>query len=158
LNAALLDAEVHERGYQLSGDPAQREACRAAVPRAQDAARQLRMLTADEAGQQRRLDALEPVLDRRLALLRGTLALAAGPLETAVERPVNGESKRALDELRTLLTAVRDDALSMLAQQSARSEALGWWLGLATGLASALTLGGAAAALLLSNRAAARRL
>jgi PAS domain S-box-containing protein len=158
LHAALLDAEVHERGYQLNGDRADLDACRAALPLARLAAQELRTLSADNAGQQRRLDTLEPLVDRRLALLHDTIESAGSRIKPAAERANNNEGKEILDKLRPLLTAIRDEELSQLGERSAQSEAALWWLALTTNVASLLTLIGGAGALLPIDRSTARRL
>ncbi len=157
LRTALLDAETAQRGYQLSGDPAYLDACRSALPPAQDAAQQLRSLTQDDPDQQQRVDALAPLLDQRLALLCAAVEHPNDHINPAAERPVKDENKQLMADLWRLLTAIRDAELALLAEGSRRAEAAGRWLGLTTTLASALALAAALGALLLINRSAALR-
>ena len=158
LHTALLDAEVAQRGYRLSGDPVFRDACRTAIPRAETAARELRSLTAEDAGQPERLAELATLLDRRLTILRDAIEANGGGVLPAAQRPLQDEGKRNLEELNTLLAAVRDNELSRLASESQRSERAGWWLSVSTAIASLLAVIGGVAAVVLVHWVTARRL
>ncbi len=157
LRAALFDAEAGQRGFLLSGDPALRDACRAALRRAEAAAAALRALAVEDPAQEGRIDALQPLLRRRLAVLSEATDPANGPVHPAAERPMNDEGKQTLDELRALLVAVRDAELAALTERSRRSEAAGWWLGVTTAAANLLALLAAVGAVVLVGRSTARR-
>jgi PAS domain S-box-containing protein len=157
LYTALLDAEADQRGFLLSGEQAYRVGCQAALHRAEDAAIALRRLTLDEADQQQRVTKLEPLLDQRLALLREAVNQPNDRVHPAAERPFKDENKPVLDEVRSLLTGLRDDELVRLAEWSHRSETAISRLALATTLASTLGVIAAAGAVVLLQRSAARR-
>jgi signal transduction histidine kinase len=154
LQTALFDIEANERSYQLSGDPAYLEACRAALPRAEDAVRSLRALTGENPDQQERLGVLDPLVERRLALVRAALAHPNGQVRPAVERPFRDENKPLLDETRSVVRALRTRELTILSEWSGRAETATALLGLTTTAALALTAAASVGALLLISRTA----
>lgn len=107
VESSIAVAEAGVRGFAASHDPIHLPAVDPALQKAAASARRIRALTRDNPAQQARLDGLEPLIDRRLALLRGRLeAMEAG-------RPEPGTTATAA----TLSQAIRNGLAAMIGEE-----------------------------------------
>jgi signal transduction histidine kinase len=143
--SALKDAETGERGYLLTGDELYLAPYKTGIVEIQQHLDSLRSLTADNARQQRRIAALAPLIATRLDRLRKAIEAfrTAGP-EAARESVRTGEGRRAMDEVRWLVSQMTAEETALLRQRSRTSRASGrtvlWTLSIANLLLTGLIL------------------
>src|SRR5439155_24655994 len=154
----LKDAETGQRGFVLTGaapylDPY--EAARTALPPQTD---RLRRLTADNVRQQESLEQLDGLVQRKLEELDATIAARRQEgFEAAARRVETGEGKRTMDEIRSVVAAMKAEEDRLLAERQTTERrharlTFAWSL---AGLAVAIGLLGAA--MLLMARAISQR-
>ncbi|MBI3767058.1 MAG: methyl-accepting chemotaxis protein [Deltaproteobacteria bacterium] len=109
------DVETGGRGYVLTGADDFLDPYRAALRPLDDAVAELRELTADNAHQQRRLDTLEKAIKTKLehAAEVNELRRAKG-VDAAVDFILQRTGKKAMDEIREVLRAMRDEESALL--------------------------------------------
>ncbi|MGX6600859.1 methyl-accepting chemotaxis protein [Micromonosporaceae bacterium Da 78-11] len=100
------DAETGQRGFLITGKQdylAPYEQAQQDLVTEQQA---LRELTADNATQQQRLDTLAPLVEAKLAELKQTIDLRAGPggFDAALKVVLTDQGKAVMDQIRTVLT------------------------------------------------------
>jgi len=114
----LMDIQVGQRGYVITGDDAYLAPYQSGVSRLDWTVRDIRSLTTDNASQQRRLDTLEPLIKTRLALARETIEIRrTSGLEAAVKKVKAGDGKEVMDEIRRVLGEMRSEAEGLLKQR-----------------------------------------
>lgn len=119
LMSTLKDAETGQRGFLLVGADRYLDPYRAALRRVASERHTLAALVNDNETQKRRLVALSPIVDRRLAQLARTVALAQtnqAPAALAFVRTDSGEF--AMDSIRRALDEMSSIEFSLLAQRS----------------------------------------
>ena len=105
LEQAVADAESHQRGFLVTGQPALLNASRAARDDALRSFERLRDLTFDNPDQTERLNELRPILDRRFEVIEQSLiAGSSGQVGQAIGIVRRGEGIVAMTELRRRLT------------------------------------------------------
>jgi len=120
----LMDIQVGQRGYVITGDDAYLAPYQSGVSRLDWTVRDIRSLTTDNASQQRRLDTLEPLIKTRLALARETIEIRrTSSLEAAVKKVKAGDGKEVMDEIRRVLGEMRSEAEDSLKKRVERAQA-----------------------------------
>lgn len=123
LRARLADAEAGQRSFLLSGDARDLRTYEGAAREVEEELADARALTRDMPGQQARLDSLEILVDRRLDLLRGEIALRrGGGLAEAREQASTGGGGALTGEIRRLLSTIESEERRILAERGAREE------------------------------------
>ncbi|WP_306214745.1 methyl-accepting chemotaxis protein [Actinoplanes sp. RD1] len=123
--SSLKDAETGQRGFVITGVRdylAPYEQAQQDLVAEQEA---LRSLTADNAAQQRRLDELAPLVDAKLAELKETIDLRAGPggFDAALKVVLTGKGKAVMDNIRTVLADMSGEERTLLEKRSAAAAA-----------------------------------
>ena len=113
--STLQNAETDQRGYLLTGIDAYLEPYNQAVKDASVQFEELRKLTADNPGQQSNEEKLRPLIAERFALLASVIkARQAGGLLAAVEAVKTNRGKQIMDQIRTVVSAMRTEESSLL--------------------------------------------
>src|SRR5262245_11617648 len=119
----LKDAETAQRGFVITGDHRYLErydAARASIPQH---LKRLRHLTADNPAQQASLLALKELIQRKLDEVRDTIAAREqGGFEAAARIIASGEGRRAMDEIRAVIVAMREEEDRLLTKRHAIEE------------------------------------
>jgi PAS domain S-box-containing protein len=141
LNAELMEAQAHRRGFILRPQGEDRADFEAAVGRAPGKLADLRRLTADNASQQERLDRLEPVFESFLALLRRSVALARPkkPLDPQ-QLPLTLESEKLQRQVRQALGEMAEEERGVLDRRDRHARNMGRAAVTFIGLGGALAL------------------
>ncbi len=153
LATELDNAETGQRGFVITGDEAYLAPYQSGISAVDTLMRDLRTLTADNMRQQQRLEQLQTPVSAKLAELKRTIDLrrTAG-FETTQRQIQNGDGKRWMDDVRTLLAAMQDEENTLLAQRAKEVEASAAFGREAIGYGTAVCLlFVAAAALLLTH-------
>jgi hypothetical protein len=118
--SALTDAESAQRGFLATGDDRFRASYEAAALDADDRFRALRALTSGNPGQQGHLGALEPLVAEELAVVRDSIRLRReqGP-DAALRRVLTGGERRPMEQIRSIVAAMKAEEHGLLTEQSA---------------------------------------
>jgi PAS domain S-box-containing protein len=123
LGSALKDAEAGSRGYVITGHVEYLEPYDAAMSTVESTVHDLRTLTVDSTHQQQHLKALESLIADELAIQRRGIELRRDQgFESAQKHVLNGEGKRTMDNIRSLLGAMTNEQQSLLATRTSAVE------------------------------------
>jgi methyl-accepting chemotaxis protein len=118
----LLDAETGQRGYILTGEEKYLDPYQLAISRIGRALDQIRELTGDNPVQQRRVDDLKPLAAAKLGELGDTIRLRKEKgFEAALQVILTDKGKRDMDDIRTLIGQIQDEALKLLAERQQKT-------------------------------------
>lgn len=135
LLSAAQDAETGQRGFLLTGDEQYLEPYQAAVTDLPKRLSELESMAAQNAHLQARLPRLREIADRRMGLVKNSIAFVrAGDRDKALTQLNSGLGKTTMDELRTTtseLTALQDAVISQGLANLNRSEAWARFINLA---------------------------
>lgn len=136
----VMDAELRQRGYLVTGDSASLVPAQGTRERAERVLAELERLTADNTSQRPRLAALERELPVGFDLLaRGATFRHRGTLDSLTHMALLREGRQHIERVRDLVGAVKNEEQRLLEERQAASSRQ-------TRLASAvLVLGGALA-------------
>ena len=122
--SAAKDAELGQRGYLLTDEPAYLLTYDSAMRAVPTRLARLRALTADNPVQQARLPNIENALAARLGTLARLLSLKReGRPADALALVKTGVGRREMDQVRRLIAAMHADELQLLAARSERFRA-----------------------------------
>jgi signal transduction histidine kinase len=120
---SLVDAETGQRGYLLTGRPSYLQPYDDAVAEVEQTLARLHRAYDDDAQTHARLALVDDKVQQKLSELRTTLELhAAGKQEQALELTMSDIGREKMEELRALLTDLRDHEIR---QTDARQRELG---------------------------------
>src|SRR6266487_4898178 len=123
LLAIIADAETGQRGYLLTGDNRHLEPYQVALSNQWQARQNLRQLTADNSVQQARIAKLDHLLETRLSALSRTIALyRTEGQRAAVAAVATNDGRRAMDEIRDLLSKTEMEEYRLLQLRTKTSE------------------------------------
>ena len=153
LEQAVADAESHQRGFLVTGQPALLNASRAARDDALRSFERLRDLTFDNPDQTERLNELRPILDRRFEVIEQSLiAGSSGQVGQAIGIVRRGEGIVAMTELRRRLTNFDAIEAGLQADRQAAARNASTWNFWINVVGTALIIGIAAACLVMQLR------
>jgi methyl-accepting chemotaxis protein len=116
----MQDAETGARGFVITGDDSFLEPYVSATGSIDSMVDQLRSMTSDNLNQQRLLDELEPVISAKMAQLQEAIDTGRrSGLEAAVEFISSGTGKLLMDDVRSLLAEMEQEANERLALRAA---------------------------------------
>lgn len=122
LRAVIRDAESAERGFLLIGDPEYLKLYETAVARIIGAVERLQRRESDAPRQRAQLAAMREKVDARLVEFRAAIAARdAGGFEAAQQFVAANHERRLMDGIRGLITEMRLDKESVLAERTAES-------------------------------------
>ncbi len=111
----LIDGETGQRGYIITGEESYLQPYRSALSYVRQDVKELRQLTVDNPNQQRSLDRLEPLIAARLAVLQDRIAIRQREgLAAGVEAVRGGPGKQIMDQIRALVTEMREEEQGLL--------------------------------------------
>jgi len=149
----LTDAETAQRGFLLTGAVAYLEASNAALASLPARLEHLRALTVDNPRQQERLAALDALIRRKATeLSAAVVAREPRGFELATRIVITDESKRLMDQIRTVVAAMGAEEGRLLTERTQREEHAGRTAVLTTGGGLGLALVLAVAATILLNQ------
>jgi PAS domain S-box-containing protein len=123
LFSLIKDAETGQRGFLLTGDPKYLEPYEAATRLVLVHTTRLRELTADNAAQQAQLVRLDGLVGAKLSELATTLRAARTEGFPTASRIVRTDvGIRLMDDIRTLLAAMRDEESRLYAERERRMD------------------------------------
>ncbi len=141
LQSALQEVEDSERGYLLTGDESQLNACRTAKKTVPALLSRLRVLTEDNTSQQGRLRDLRQLIGDKLAFIDDQLNLvAAGEYTSAVALVRSGRGIEMMNRIRSAGRSMNEEErrlLDLRKAEAARAQSQAIW---GIGLGSALTI------------------
>ncbi len=115
---AFTDAETGQRGFIITGQEQYLEPYNSGIAVVDQHVSRLRYLTVDNPIQQQRLDVLEPLVKQRLALLKEGIDIQRDKgAEPARQWVLNGKGKEQMDQIRSIIGAMREEELSLLKQR-----------------------------------------
>jgi PAS domain S-box-containing protein len=124
LFSTAQDAEIGQRGYLLTNDPAYLAPWRESSRRLPGDMERLRNLVADNPGQIARVARLEEILRHRLALIDTTLAaMRRGEPQVARDVMISGRGKAEMDRARTQIATIIAEEQALLLRRQARAAA-----------------------------------
>jgi methyl-accepting chemotaxis protein len=146
--SAMKDAETGERGYIITGEDAFLEPYHGGLARVQDRIKRIGELAADNPNQQRRLDALKPLIASKLNEVKVRIdTRRKSGFKAAADIVLGGEGKKTMDDVRSVITEMKNEENALLKQRTDAAEASArntvWTIAFGTILAFALV--GAAA-------------
>ena len=116
----LDDAETAQRGFVITGEPRYLEPYHTGVVGVELAVPDVRRLTSDDPSQQRRLDVIESLIQRKLDELSQTIDLRRNTgFESAREIVLTDAEKRTMDDVRAVITEMKQEEIRLLEQQNA---------------------------------------
>ena len=116
----LDDAETAQRGFVITGEPRYLEPYHTGVVGVELAVPDVRRLTSDDPSQQRRLDVIESLIQRKLDELSQTIDLRRNTgFESAREIVLTDAKKRTMDDVRAVITEMKQEEIRLLEQQNA---------------------------------------
>ena len=122
--ARLLQAELGQRNYLLSGEEAELEPYRVAVGAIHQEIQDLRQLMGENLAPQRRLDALESLVVHAVAELEGTITVRRNSGSAAAwQRVLAGQEQRVLQEVDQSIRDIESQERELLAARHATAEA-----------------------------------
>ncbi len=120
--STVVDAETEQRGYLLTGEERHLEPYRQALSRVDREREQLQSLFADDPPQQPRLQQMSQNIVGILAELRDTIELRKTKgVESAIAVVTVDHGKRLMDQMRILLTEMRQEEQGLLAKVQAKA-------------------------------------
>src|SRR5579872_2397947 len=120
----LVDTEVGERGYVITGRENFLEPYRAALARIDLQAKHLRELTSDNPRQQERLAKLDPLIANKLAILKETIGLrATGGFEVAQQEVTLERGKIVMDQIRRIIAEMEVEEKGLLEKRVGEANA-----------------------------------
>lgn len=134
----LIDAETGQRGFLITEDPKFLAPYESAVLALEDKLKSVKKLMSVDANRRNSFQELYEVIAERMKLIRGSLDLQKAEGRDAVRnRIVQGDGKRAMDQVRTLIAQmeVKERAELQLRHKESQTS---YWLALATGLVTAI--------------------
>ena len=124
LQIDLTNAETGQRGYIITGEESYLQPYNYALSRILQDFRELRELTVDNPTQQRTLDHIEPLLTAKLAELRHRIDVRKKEgLTAAVAAVREGSGKNFMDQIRALVTSMKQEEERLLVGRSSELEA-----------------------------------
>jgi signal transduction histidine kinase len=144
----LTDAEAVQRGFLLTGVVSYLEASNAALASLPARLERLRALTVDDPKQQEHLAALDELIRRKATELSATRGV-----ELAARIAITDESRRLMDQVRTVVAAMGAEEGRLLTERTRREGRAGRTAVFTTGGGLGLALVLAVAATLLLNQA-----
>ncbi len=122
--SVLKDAETGQRGFVITGDDAYLEPYQKAVGEVGTVLSDLRQLTADSPRQAKRVEEAAPIVAGKMAELKRTIEMRRTQgFETTAKFIELGEGKKAMDDLRVVLTEMEHDERALLKQRADEVEA-----------------------------------
>ena len=122
LRAVIRDAESAERGFLLIGDPEYLKSYETAAARIVGAVERLQRRLGDDRRQRAQLAAMREMVDARLVEFRTAIAARdTDGLETAQQFAMADHERRLMDGIRGLITEMRLDKESVLAELAIES-------------------------------------
>jgi signal transduction histidine kinase len=116
--STLQDGETGQRGYILTGEDSYLQPFYEAVDKARHQIRSLSELTADNPSQQLRIARLQSLIERKFDELQETISLRKERgLEAALQVVLTGKGKVYMDEIREIMSQMRDEEQRLLAQR-----------------------------------------
>jgi signal transduction histidine kinase/DNA-binding response OmpR family regulator len=120
----LKDVETGQRGYLITGDARYLEPYDAAISKVKRVYEEVKDLTKDNPGQQGRLDLVMPLIEKKLAELRETIALRKGVgFEAALEVVLTNRGKTIMDDIRVVIGAMQEEERRLLSERSVAAKA-----------------------------------
>jgi signal transduction histidine kinase/DNA-binding response OmpR family regulator len=120
----LKDVETGQRGYLITGDARYLEPYDAAISKVKRVYEEVKDLTKDNPGQQGRLDLVIPLIEKKLAELRETIALRKGVgFEAALEVVLTNRGKTIMDDIRVVIGAMQEEERRLLSERSVAAKA-----------------------------------
>ena len=124
LLSLMKDAETGQRGYLLTANDGYLEPYTAALPEVAATLGDIQSLTADNARQQQRIARLRPLVDAKLAELKQTIDLRRGDsLDAALKVVAQNTGKKAMDDIRGLVSEMDGEERALLKQRGDAAEA-----------------------------------
>jgi methyl-accepting chemotaxis protein len=124
LLSLMKDAETGQRGYLLTGNDSYLEPYTAALPEVAATLGDIQSLTADNGRQQQRIARLRPLVDAKLAELKQTIDLRRGDgLDAALKVVTQNTGKKAMDDIRGLVSEMDGEERALLKQRGDAAEA-----------------------------------
>lgn len=119
----MVDAETGQRGFVITGDETFLEPFRLAEQRSADDLSAVEVLVED-ARVRDLLDRVRPLVERKLALSRETIELRrTSGFSAAAERIATHRGKETMDEIRRLVSAMRERERELLVQRTTIAQA-----------------------------------
>ncbi|CAB3846188.1 Sensor histidine kinase RcsC [Achromobacter pulmonis] len=117
-NSALKDAEIGQRGYLLTGDPAYLQPYLRSVPLIEQRLAVVQQAAAADAAQRRIVNDIAGITQQKLAELRTTIEMRkAGDVEGALAVVRTDSGKEAMDRLRDLVADLYTRQMSLVTEQ-----------------------------------------
>ncbi|WP_260675906.1 CHASE3 domain-containing protein [[Scytonema hofmanni] UTEX B 1581] len=123
--STLKDAETGQRGYLITGSEDYLQPYNAAIPVIDKKITELRRLTGDNPSQQQRLDAVESLTQKRIDRLKEVIEIRRNQGSAGVSQAVSagqGKGKIMMDNIRGLVSDLKNEELRLLKQRSAASD------------------------------------
>ena len=118
----MKDVETGSRGFAITGQDKFLEPYEAAIPRVETTYNEVLALTKDNLTQQRRLETLRPLLTARVKFAQEVVAVGKEKdLQAARDMVSSGRGKVLLDEIRKLITEIRDEEIKLLQERNAKA-------------------------------------
>ncbi|WP_341527972.1 response regulator [Nostoc sp. UHCC 0302] len=123
LNAQLTNAETGQRGYLITGEQRYLEPYKAAIDVVDQKVKGIEKLTADNPNQQRQLGILQPLVAKKLAELKQTIALRQNQgLEAAQKVVMTDEGNQLMTEIRQIIQRMENEENALLKQRSQKAQ------------------------------------
>jgi hypothetical protein len=123
LNAQLTNAETGQRGYLITGEQRYLEPYKAAIDVVDQKVKEIEKLTADKPTQQRQLGILQPLIAKKLAELKQTIALRQNQgLEAAQKVVMTDEGNQLMTEIRQIIQRMENEENTLLKQRSQKAQ------------------------------------
>ena len=118
----LKDAETGQRGYLITEKENYLEPYTKAIIKLKEDINNLRTLTNDNAYQQQRIERLEPLISKKLRELDETIELRkTDGFDAAREVVITDVGKTVMDNIRAVLSEMRDEEIKLLDERTASS-------------------------------------
>jgi signal transduction histidine kinase/DNA-binding response OmpR family regulator len=139
----LSDAESEQRAFIITGEASHLDEMRRRITAVRHTVVSLAALASNNTAQARRVTRLLPLIEERVAALnRGIRARESGGFASAQALVARGEGSRWMDEIQTMVEAMKQDEMRLIETQEDALEARG-------DAATRVTLGGALATMLI---------
>ncbi len=121
--STLKDAETGQRGYLLTGQESYLEPFHLALTQYKQQLDRLTDLTSDDLRQQQAVARLKPLVAEKLAVIKLTIALRRQRgYESAVSVVKTGRGKQIMDQIRTIVLAMKSEESHLLVERTQQSE------------------------------------
>lgn len=119
LLSLLKDVETSQRGYIITGKESYLEPYQNAVKEIDKEISEVKILTTDNISQQQRLNTLESLANNKIAELQETVNLRRERgLEAAITAVTTDKGKKAMDDIRSVLSLMENEENTLLKQRS----------------------------------------